>query len=156
MDLQSRDAGGRWRPGASGNPRGRPKGSKDRGPRRQPGDRTRAVDWSAADWRVFYRLNYEKAAGNPEEKRGAAIVECTGLWLLLNPPPHRLGLCSRCGKGLDVARSSVNSAPIRADGVWVHWACLPWFLRSRWDAAKAALERLGLSMNRPEENREYS
>ena len=40
--------------------------------------------------------------------------------------------------------STVNAAPIRADGAWVHWGCLPWFLRARWDAARAGLQQLGI------------
>jgi hypothetical protein len=46
---------------------------------------------------------------------------------------------------LDIPLSSVNGAPIRVDGAWVHWACLPWFSRARWDTAKVALQRLGIA-----------
>jgi hypothetical protein len=66
------------------------------------------------------------------------------LWLLLNPPVQRAGLCAQCVKSLDLPMSTVNGAPVRADGAWLHWACLPWFLRARWDAAKVGLERLGI------------
>jgi hypothetical protein len=66
------------------------------------------------------------------------------LWLLLNPPPQRPGLCAQCGKMLDVPLGSINGAPVRADGAWLHWGCFPWFLRTRWNAAKAELHRLGI------------
>ena len=103
-----RDPHGCWRPGVSGNPKGRPRGSKDRRPRRRP-DPERATEWTEQDWHVFYRRIFQEAQGVPDEKHGAAFA-----------------------------------APIRVDGAWVHWVCLPWFLWARHDAAKAALERLGI------------
>jgi hypothetical protein len=54
-------------------------------------------------------------------------------------------LCPQCGGALDPPLSSVNTAPLRLDGGWIHWRCAPFFLRSRWDAAKVALQRLGIS-----------
>jgi hypothetical protein len=74
-----------------------------------------------------------------------AISECIALWLLLNPVFQRPGLCAHCGKTLDVPVGSINRAPVRADGAWLHWGCLPWFLRARWDVAKVALQRLGIA-----------
>jgi hypothetical protein len=103
------------------------------------------AEWTEHDWRVFYRRTFQSALGGPAEKHASASSECMALWLLLNPPPQRAGLCARCDKTLDMAQSSVNGAPIRVDGAWVHWACLPWFLRSRWDLAKWALQRLGIT-----------
>ena len=138
-----RDPHGCWRPGVSGNPKGRPRGSKDRRPRRRP-DPERATEWTEQDWHVFYRRIFREAQGVPDEKHGAAFAECTALWLLLNPPAHRPGLCPKCGRGFNAPRSSLNGAPIRVDGARVHWVCLPWFLWARHDAAKAALERLGI------------
>src|SRR5262249_36522112 len=140
-----RDQHGRWPRGVSGNPVGRPRGSKNRIPRRRAGDRERLAEWTEHDWRVFYRRTFQSAGGMPAEKHGAAFTECTALWVLLNPPPQRPGLCAHCVKSLDLPLSSVNGAPIRFDGAWVHWSCLPWFSRTRWDAAKAALTRLGIA-----------
>ena len=144
VEQTERDRG-RWRRGVSGNRLGRPRGAKDRTPRRRAGDRERAAEWTPSDWRVFYRRTFQEAEGVPGEKHGAAYAECTALWLLLNPPAQRPGLCAHCGKVLDVPVSSVNAAPIRVDGAWVHWVCLPWFSRARWDTAKMALQRLGIS-----------
>jgi len=141
----ARDQHGRWRRGVSGNRLGRPRGAKDSAPRRRSGDRERAAEWTEHDWQVFYRRTFHSAEGGPAEKHGAAFAECMALWLLLNPPVQRPGLCCHCGKVLDVPLSSVNAAPIRVDGAWVHWVCLPWFSRARWDAAKLALQRLGIT-----------
>ena len=144
VEQAERDAHGRWRRG-SGNPAGRPRGAKNRHPRRRAGDRERVAEWTEHDWRVFYGRMFHDAQGRLDEKHGAAFGECTALWLLLNPAPQRPGLCPHCGKALDLPLSSLNGAPIRVDGAWVHWICLPWFSRARWHAAKGALQRLGIS-----------
>src|SRR5262245_66625459 len=144
VEQAERDAHGRWRRG-SGNPAGPPRGAKNRQPRRRAGDRERAAEWTGNDWRVFYRRMFQDADGGPAEKHGAAFAECAGLWLLLNLPSQLAGLCAYCGKALDVPLSSMNGAPIRIDGAWVHWTCLPWFSRARWDTAKMALQRLGIT-----------
>ena len=144
VEQTVRDQHGRWLRGVSGHP-GRRRGAKDRTPRRRAGDRERAAEWSEHDWRVFYRRMFQDTDGGPAEKHAAASAECTALWLLLNRAPQMPGLCAHCGKTLDVPLSSVNGAPIRVDGAWVHWACLPWFSRARWDAAKMALQRLGIT-----------
>jgi hypothetical protein len=127
----------------SGNAAGRPRGSKNKGQRRAA-DLERAAHWTPHDWRAFHRLAARKAEGNLAEKQAAAASECIALWLLLNPAHQQPGLCAQCAKPLDVPRSTVNGAPIRADGAWVHWGCLPWFLFSRWGAARAGLQWLGI------------
>jgi hypothetical protein len=138
-----RQTNGRWRRGVSGNPKGRPRGSKNRRPRRRA-DPERAAEWTGHDWRVFYGRAFQEAQGMPDEKHGAALAECTALWLLLNPPRQRPGLCAQCGKTLNPPLSSVNGAPIRFDGAWVHWSCQPWFSRARWDAGQG---RAGAARN---------
>jgi len=146
-DWILRDDRGRFsKGGSSPNPKGRPRGSKNRTYRRQA-DQARAAKWTAHDWRVFYQRTFQQAQGEQHEKHGAAWVECTALWLLLNPPPQQTGLCGSCSKLLDVPGSSITGAPIRVDGAWVHWGCLPWFCRARWDSAKEALWRLGITGN---------
>ena len=140
-----RETNGRWSRGVSGNPSGRPRGSKNRRPRRRA-DPERAAVWTEQDWSVFYRHAFQEADGRPDEKHGAAFGECTALWLLLNPPRQRPGLCAHCGKTLDPPTSTINNAPIMANGAWLHWSCLPWFLRARWDTAKAGLARLGIAV----------
>jgi hypothetical protein len=142
-DQSLRDHRGHFLPGVSGNPRGRPRGSKNRYPRR-PADRGRAAKWTRHDWAVVYGRAYHETDGDAGQKHAAGVSECMALWLLLNPPAQRAGLCARCAKTLDAPLSSVNGAPVRADGAWVHWGCLPWFLRARWDAAKVGLQRLGV------------
>jgi len=143
---QARDRFGRWQKGHSGHPAGRTPGSKNRKFRRK-GDQARAAEWTAHEWRVFYQRTFQEGEGEPSEKRGAAYAECTSLWLLLNRPPQQPGLCGYGSKPLDIPLSSISGAPIRIDGAWVHWGCAPWFCRGRWDAAKAALQRLGITEN---------
>jgi hypothetical protein len=65
-DIQqgARDPHGRWCRGVSGNPAGRPRGSKNRRPRRRA-DPERATEWTGQDWRVFYQLNYRNCSGRP-------------------------------------------------------------------------------------------
>jgi hypothetical protein len=95
---------------------------------------------------VFYQRAFQEAKGAPSKKHGAAYAECMALWLLLNPPPQS-GRCGYCDKALDLPLSSISGAPIRSDGAWVHWGCLPWFCRGRWDSAKDALWQLGITEN---------
>ena len=147
VEQTERDHHGRWRRGVSGNPAGRPSGSKNLTPRRRAGDRERVAEWTEHDWHVFYQRTFQEAEGEPSEKHGAAYAECTSLWLLLNRPQQRPGLCGYCSKPLDIPLSSISGAPIRIDGAWVHWGCAPWFCRGRWDSAKAALQRLGITGN---------
>jgi hypothetical protein len=147
LDEQTRDRRGRWLKGTkSPNPAGRPRGSKSRTYRRRA-DPARAAKWTDYDWRVFYERTFREAEGGPAEKHGAAFAQCTGLWLSLNAPSQQAGLCGHCNRALDIPLSSISGAPIRIDGAWVHWGCLPWFSRARWDTAKAALWRLGITGN---------
>jgi hypothetical protein len=147
QQREARDRYGRWQRGISSpNPKGRPRGSKNRRVRRQA-DQERAAEWTAHDWSVFYQRTFQETEGGLAEKHGAAYAECTALWLLLNRPPQQPGLCAHCNKPLDLPLSSISGAPIRIDGAWVHWGCLPWFSRARWDAAKNALKRLGITGN---------
>jgi hypothetical protein len=146
QQREARDQFGRWRKGQSGNLKGRTPGSKNRSYHRRA-DPERAAKWTDYDWRVFYQRTFQQAQGEQHEKHGAAWAECTALWLLLNPPPQRPGLCAHCGKPLDIPLSSVSGAPIRIDGAWVHWGCLPWFSRARWDSARGGLRQLGISEN---------
>ena len=146
VEQTERDYRGRWRRGVSGNPVGRPRGSKNRHPRRRA-DQERAAEWTPSDWRVFYRRTFQEAEGVLGEKHGAAWAQCMAFWLVLNPALQQAGLCGYCSKPLDVPLSSISGAPIRIDGAWVHWGCLPWFSRARWDAAKMALQRIGITGN---------
>jgi len=146
-DWILRDDRGRFsKGGSSPNPKGRPRGSKNRNPRRKA-DPERAAEWTAHDWRAFYQRTLQQAQGGPEERRAAAWGESMALWLLLNRPPQQTGLCGYCSKPLDVPLSSISGAPIRIDGAWVHWGCLPWFSRARWDSARGGLRQLGISEN---------
>jgi hypothetical protein len=69
----ARDQHGRFRRGVSGNKMGRPRGSKNRHPRRRA-DLERTGEWTASDWLVLYRRTYHSAAGSPPEKHGAAFA----------------------------------------------------------------------------------
>jgi hypothetical protein len=60
VEQAERDAHGRWRRG-SGNPAGRPRGAKNRHPRRRAGDRGREAEWTEHDWRVFYQRSFQEA-----------------------------------------------------------------------------------------------
>jgi hypothetical protein len=72
------------------------------------------------------------------------MAEATALWLMLNPPAQRPGLCAHCDKPLEVPMNVLTGAPVRVDGAWLHWGCLPRFLNVRWAAAKEGLKALGL------------
>jgi hypothetical protein len=144
MDDQTvRDNHGHFLPGVSGNPRGRPRGSKNRYPRRRA-DRGRAAAWTRHDWAVFYKRAFHATDGDEGQKHAVALSECLALWLLLNPPAQRAGLCAQCGRPLDAPNSSVDAAPLRLDGCWTHFGCARFFLRRRWDEANAGLQRLGI------------
>ena len=105
-----------------------------------------AAAWPlAARAQQRYRRQLHETDGDAGQKHAAAFGECMALWLLLHPPAQRAGLCAQCNKPLDLPMSTVNGAPTRADGAWVHWSCLPWFLRARWDAARAGLHQLGIA-----------
>src|SRR5262249_490246 len=143
---QARDRFGRFQKGHSGHPAGRTPGSKNRKFRRKA-DPERAAEWTANDWRVFYQRTFQEAEGAPGEKHGAAWVQCMGLWLSLNPARQQPGSCGYCNKRLDTSLSSVSGAPILVHGAWTHWSCLPHYCRSRWESAKNALRRLGITEN---------
>jgi hypothetical protein len=145
-DPNLRDHRGHFLPGASGNPGGRPRGSKDRYPRRRA-DWGRAAKWTRHDWAVFYRRTFHETDGNAGQKHAAAFSDCMALWLLLHPPVHRAGLCAQCDRPLDLSMSTVNGAPVRAEGTWLHWGCLPTFLYARWNAARAGLRQFGVGMD---------
>jgi hypothetical protein len=104
-----------------------------------------AAKWTQNDWRIFYQRTFQEAEGGPAEKHGAAYSQSMALWLSFNQPPQHLGLCVQCNKPLDIPLSSISGAPIRIDGAWVHWGCMPWFCRARWDSAKDALWRFGIT-----------
>jgi hypothetical protein len=142
--LEIRDHRGHWRRGVSGNPRGRPRGSKNRLPRRRA-DRGRASKWTRHDWTVVYRRTLHETDGDAGQKHAAAFSECMALWLLLHPPVQRAGLCAQCHKPLHLPMSTVDGAPLRLDGCWTHFGCARFFLRRRWDEAKASLQRLGIA-----------
>ena len=145
--LAARDHLGRWRRGVSGNPIGRPRGSKNRLPRRRA-DLAQAQNWTRHDWQTFYNRALKGADGGFGDRHAAAVSETIALWLLLHPPVQRVGLCAQCAGALDLPVSSINGAPVRADGAWLHWCCLPPFLRARWDVAKVALQRLGIAIGK--------
>jgi hypothetical protein len=139
-----RDHRGHFLPGVSGNPRGRPHGSKNRHAHRRA-DRTRAAVWTKQDWKVFYDRTAHVTTGSPADKHAAALSECLALWLLLHPAVQLAGLCAQCNKPLDLPMSTVDGAPLRLDGCWTHFGCARFFLRRRWDEAKAGLQRLGIA-----------
>jgi len=139
-----RDHRGHFLPGISGNRRGRPRGSKNRYPRR-PADRGRAAEWTRHDWAVVYRRTLHETDGDAGQKHAAAFSECMALWLLLHPPVQRAGLCAQCHKPLHLPMSTVDGAPLRLDGCWTHFGCARFFLHRRWDEAKAGLQRLGIA-----------
>jgi hypothetical protein len=142
-EPSARDDRGRWCKGFSGHREGRPRGSKNRYPRRRA-DRGRASKWTRHDWAVVYRRTLHETDGDAGQKHAAAFSECMALWLLLNPPAQRAGLCTYCGKPLDAPKSSVDGAPLRVEGCWTHFGCARFFLRQRWDEARFRMEQLGI------------
>jgi hypothetical protein len=74
----------------------------------------------------------------------AAFTECLGLWQLINPPKAQPGTCAFLSCPLDAPTATFGTAPIRVEGVFVHWGCVPRFAHGRWHEAKAALSRFGI------------
>src|SRR5258708_39608186 len=81
---EARDHRGRWQKGTTGNPKGRPKGSRNRWRRADP---ARAVLWTATEWRLHFARTMTAAQGDPDERAAAAYAECQRLWRGA-PPPH--------------------------------------------------------------------
>jgi hypothetical protein len=138
---QTRDHRGRWQRGASGNPAGRPKGSRNRWRRADP---ARAMHWTAGAWRMHFVRAMRTARGDPDERAGAAYAECQRLWRLLHPPKTRPGMCAQCGFTLSPPNPSFGAAAIPIDSVFVHHNCVCQFALSRWEEARLALSRVGI------------
>ena len=115
VEQAERDAQGRWSRG-SGNPAGRPRGSKNRTPRRRTADRERAAEWTEHDWSVFYQRTFQETEGGLAEKHGAAYAGCIALWLLLSSPSQRCGLCAHCGKPPLTAEAPPSRRSLRSRG----------------------------------------
>jgi hypothetical protein len=142
--TEARDRRGRWSLGVSGNPAGRPKGSRNRWRR---ADRRRAAEWTAGEWKLHFARAMRMAQGDLGERTAAAaaaFAECLGQWQVLNPPRAQPGLCAECGRPLDPPNATYDAAPIRIEGVFVHWACARQFAYKRWQEAKQALSRFGI------------
>ena len=139
--TDERDNRGRWRPGKSPNPSGRPKGSRNRWRRADP---ERAMLWKASEWRLHFDRTMRTAQGDQAERAGAAYAECQRLWRAHHPPKAKPGMCAQCGFTLSLANPSFGAAPIPIDNVFVHHNCLCQFALSRWEEARLALCRLGI------------
>jgi len=136
-----RDHRGRWRRGASGNPAGRPKGSRNRWRRADP---SRAVHWTRGEWRMHFARIAQTAPGDMAERAAAAYAQCQALWRVLNPPKAHPGTCPACGRSLDPPSGLYDAAPVPFEGAYVHFGCVRQFAHSRWGEARAALSRLGI------------
>ena len=141
QQRQARDHRGRWQRGTTGNPAGRPRGSRNRWRRADP---ARAILWKASEWRLHFARTMTAAQGDPDQKAAAAYAECQRLWRLLHPPRTKSGMCPQCGYSLSLPNPSFGAAPIPFDNVFVHYNCLCQFALSRWEEARLALHRLGI------------
>ena len=139
---ETRNRQGQFTPGASGNPKGRPRGSRNRWRRADP---ERAMLWKASEWRLHFARTMTAAPGRPDERAGAAYAACQRLWRLLHPPRAKSGMCAQCGFTLTPPKPSFGAAPIPFDNVFVHHNCLCQFALSRWEEARLALHRLGIN-----------
>lgn len=72
----NRDTRGCFVKGVSGNPQGRPRGSKNRPKQQNPSS---AASWSTSDWRAIFRQALHTADGNTD----AAILETAELYIIL-------------------------------------------------------------------------
>ena len=149
LDQVARDCRGHWLRGVSGNPSGRPLGSKNRGPRRRAGDLARGGEWNRADWAAHYKRVFLEASGTVEERRAAARIECMNLWRVFHPPRIRPGQCPGCGRSLDPFKTIFDLAPVPFEGVFVHWSCIRQVALDRWGEAKEALRGLGVPVGDP-------
>jgi len=138
---QARDHRGRWQRGTTGNPAGRPRGSRNRWRRADP---ARALLWKRSEWRLHFDRIMRTAQGDPEERAAFAYGACQNLWRAHHPPRAKRGTCPQCGRPLSPPNPSFDAAPIPFDNVFVHYGCLRQFALSRWEEARLALCRLGI------------
>jgi hypothetical protein len=139
--MSERDARGRWCHGVSGNPAGRPKGSRNRWRRADP---ARAHAWTAGEWRPHFARIMHTAQGDRGQQAAAAYSQCQALWRVLNPPKAQTGLCPACGRSLDPPNVVFDAAPIPFEGTFIHFSCIRQFALSRRHQAKQALSGFGI------------
>ena len=138
-DSFQRDQRGRWL--TSGNPAGRPRGSRNRWRRADP---VRAMLWKASEWRLHFVRTMTAAQGDTDQKDGAAYAECQRLWRVHHPPKAKPGMCPQCGHPLSPPNPRFEGAPMPFESTFVHYSCLRQFALSRWEEARLTLRRFGI------------
>ena len=78
LTSYARGADGRWLKGASPNPAGRPKGSRNKAPRRRA-DTAHAADWSSYDWKIYFLRIMKQAPPSTLHMAPAAFADCVAL-----------------------------------------------------------------------------
>jgi hypothetical protein len=139
--YQARDDSGRWQKGTTGNPTGRPRGSRNRWRRADP---ARALLWKASEWRLHFARAMKTAQGDPVERAGAAYAECHRLWRAHHQPKTKPGMCAQCGFTLSPPNPSFGAAAIPIDATFVHHNCVCAFALRRWHEARTALAEMGI------------
>ena len=137
-DSETRDAKGCFAKGVSGNPGGRPRGSKNRPRQQAPAS---AATWIASEWKLFHKQAVLGAHGNPVD----AAFETAALFIATHPPKTAApGRCPECGQPISLIAFSVRSYPMAALGAWVHSPCAPYFAQRRFAEAAQALKKMGI------------
>jgi hypothetical protein len=140
QQLQARDHRGRWQRGTTGNPAGRPRGSRNRWRRADP---ARALLWKRSEWRLHFDRIMRTAQGDPEERAALAYGACQNLWRAHHPPRAKRGTCPQCGRPLSPPNPSFDAAAIPIDNAFVHHNCVCQFARDgRFIASELLVRKL--------------
>jgi hypothetical protein len=131
LNGTERDERGRYLKGVSGNPAGRPRGSKNR-PVLSPSQ------WVTKHWKRAYSEALI-THGNAE----AALFELAALYAQHHPLTTPPGLCPACHRPLKLTSTSLyDCAVIAAPAVLTHARCEPIFTQGRLVEAASALRKI--------------
>ena len=137
--AMNRDSHGRFVKGVSGNPRGRPVGTRNCKRQQDPGS---AATWRASDWRLLCNERLHAAHSNIE----AALFEIAALYVIVHPPKTGApGMCARCGKPLSLRHFSEKNCPVPVLRSWTHAVCAALYSPQRLTEAAHEIMKMGVA-----------